>query len=343
MPVATVTLPDGRTMKLGRVPPLTRPQCPLFIDHFDAEAAQPPPPMVDYASKAIAALHQVDMNATLGCCVISGKMHQIGLWTGNDTGTPALASDNEVISQYHAICGPGDNGCQITAVLDHFRSKGLTCGGQIHWIDGYVLVDSTNKLEVQVALYLFGSLTLGFNLPGAWQQSARPGFLWDDTSSPSVGGHDICVVGYDNIGVQVCTWGMLGTITWMALANKRIFEETYAALARDWYGNDQLAPCGVNAETLKADLIKLGGGMIPPLPDPGPPGPPPPPPPPPVHLPPTAAQIKTVVDAAILAGLRATLKHFGTSRLFPPAMVLGAALPVVSTAANQAIDTAFSA
>jgi hypothetical protein len=204
----------------------------------------------------------------------------VGIWTGNETGTPALAVDSEVLNSYHKICGPGDNGCNISAVLDYFKSNGLTVAGQTHKIDGYCAVDGTSKLELQTALALFGSLTLGLNLPGSWANNAKPGFVWDVTSDRSVGGHDICACGYNEQGVQVCTWGMVGTVTWGAMADKNIVEEIYTQLSPDWYAKAALSPLGIDAATLAADLAKLGGGTVPPLPDPTPPVPPTPPTPP---------------------------------------------------------------
>jgi hypothetical protein len=167
-------------------------------------------------------------------------------------------------------------------VLDYFRDNGLLFNGAVKKIDGYVSVDWTNKLEVQVALYLFGAITIGINLPSEWTSSA----VWDLTYSPIVGGHDVTCVGYNEQGVQVSSWGRLYTITWAAFLKSVWLEEAYVMLAPDWYGNDKLAPSGVNADMLAADLAKLGAGTIPPLdPTPVPPPSPGPQPVPPSPIP----------------------------------------------------------
>lgn len=295
MTVATVTLNSGKSVKLGRVRPKARPQCLAFGHYLKRmEGAVLPPPVVDYSAKAMASLSQMLGNDQWGDCVIAGKLHQLGIWSGNDAdhdppGT-VVASTQEAVSQYHAICGPGDNGCNIADVLNVFKSRGLRAGGRVYTIDGYVSVDWTNKLEVQVALYLFGSLTLGINLPQAWLD-APDGGLWDATNSRIVGGHDVCAVGYNETGVVIATWGGLRTITWAAFTSQRWVEEAYAQLAPLWYGSDKLAPCGVAAATLQADLAKLADGTIPPL-DPSPePHPEPPPLPPGPPVPPPAAPL----------------------------------------------------
>ena len=278
-----VNLKDGRMVKLGRIRPKSLPACLRLESYLGfGKAAPTPPTRVDYAAKAKDSLKRMYLNDQYGDCVIAGKAHQVGLWTGNDLGVAALATDDEVYREYQTICGPGDNGCVITDVLDVMRSRGLNLGGQAHKIDGYVAVDCRNVLEVQIAILLFGSLTLGINLPSAWTCTDCD---WNVTNTRIVGGHDVCTVGYDERGVQVSTWGGIVTILWAAFTSPVWIEECYASLSPDWYNDDRLAPNGVNVETLKGDLAKLAYGELPPLPTepppPGPPSPPPPPPPPP--------------------------------------------------------------
>ena len=269
-------------IKLGRRRPKARPPCLRLGVYFDPSRAAPPPATVNYAAKAMASIQRAYLNDAYGDCVIAGKYHAEGVWTGNESGPSgiALGTDQEVYSAYQTICGPGDNGCLITAVLDYFRDNGLTFSGALKKIDGYVSVDWTNKLEVQVALYLFGAITIGINLPSAWTSNA----IWDVTNTPIVGGHDVTCVGYDDQGVQVASWGRLYTITWAAFLKTSWLEEAYVMLAPDWYANNKLAPSGVDAEMLAADLAKLGGGSIPPI------GPTPVPPPSPGPEPPSPPQ-----------------------------------------------------
>lgn len=264
-------------VRLGRRRPKARPQCLRLSAYFDASRAAPPPAVVDYAAKAMASIQRVYLNDTYGDCVIAGKYHAEGVWSGNELGSATLGTDQEVYSAYQKICGPGDNGCLITAVLDYFRDTGLSFNGAVKKIDGYVSVDWTNKLEVQVALYLFGAITIGINLPSAWTTDS----VWDVTDTSIVGGHDVSCVGYNEQGVQVASWGRLYTITWAAFVKTKWLEEAYVMLAPDWYANNKLAPSGVDADMLAADLAKLGGGTIPPIdPAPIPPGPGPQPVPP---------------------------------------------------------------
>lgn len=261
MPVPTVSLPDGRIVHLGRKRPVARPQALRFARYLRA-GATPPPDTVDWGAAATASLSRNYLNDQLGDCVIASAYHATGVWTGNDAGTAAVGTDAEVKSIYHGVCGPGDNGCNITDVLDYRKATGIPLNGKIHKIDGYVSIDWTNKLETMVAIYIFGCLTCGVNLPGGWESSD----VWDVTTSRVVGGHDIPAIGYDkDKGVTIATWGGTRLVTWPAWQSKKWFEEVYAVLSPDWYGLDGIAPSHIDLATLQADLAALGGGNIPPI------------------------------------------------------------------------------
>lgn len=309
MAVASIHVPFlQKQMKLGRRPADPKKRTVQFRNHFRASAT-PPPDKVDYTAKAMASLGRMFLNDQYGDCVIAGKYHALGVWTGNDSSAVVTPTDQEVHQQYQSICGPGDNGCVITNVLDTFQQRGLPANGVVHKIDGYCSVDWTNKLEVQVALYLFGALTIGINLPSEWANNAQPGAVWTPTRSGIVGGHDVTIVGYDQVGVQISTWGMVLTIRWDAFLSRVWVEECYALLSPDWYGSDKLAPSGVNADTLKADLAALAQGNIP---DPGPaPTPVVPPTPTPTPTPTPIAPVYTIDGTVSMPG------WFGATKAMP--------------------------
>lgn len=246
---------------LGRARPRARTAAPA-LEYYYNPSKVVVPDMVDYYSKADAAIRKMYLNDKYGCCVISDRFHSIGVWSANDTGIPIIGTDSEVLAAYR-IWNPGnrDNGCVITDVLDYNRDRGLKMGGQLRKIDGYVAVNWTNKLETQVALYLFGANPIGVNLPQDWLNNA----IWDLTNSPIVGGHDIPVVGFNQDGVQVSSWGRIYTITWRAFVSRKFIEEQYAVLSPDWYNSDKLAPNFIDAATLRSDLTKIGNGTIPPI------------------------------------------------------------------------------
>src|SRR6185436_16391286 len=109
-------------------------------------------------------------------------------------------------------------------------------------------LDHTNKLLVQTAITIFGSLTLGINLPGDWTCT---NCTWDISRQGIVGGHDVCVCGYDEKGVQISTWGGICTITWAAFLSNKWIDECYVQLSPDWYNADNLTPNGINVAALR--------------------------------------------------------------------------------------------
>ena len=132
------------------------------LKHFYSRARDinPPPASVDYSPKAAAALARMYLNDTLGDCVIAGKAHNVGIRTGNESGTPAQFADSDIQSFYERVCGAGDQGCDIAAVLDEEKNNGFLG----HKSDGYTAVDNGNQNMVKVAIDLFGCLTIGVNL-----------------------------------------------------------------------------------------------------------------------------------------------------------------------------------
>src|SRR6185312_13007000 len=108
--------------------------------------------------------------------------------------------------------------------------------------------------------------------------------------------HDVTAFGYDSDGVWIATWGGKRLIAWDAFTSTRWLEECYAQLAPLWYANAKLAPCGVDAAALQADLAKLAGGTIPSI------DPTPTPPVPPVPVPPAPPVYSSYAGTAALSG-----------------------------------------
>ncbi len=268
------TLP--REVRLGRIEPKSRPVAPELRFYLNTGMATGLPDSTNWRAKAAPALARMYDNDVLGCCVISAVAHMFGVWTANDALSTAMATDPEISSQYHAFCGPGDNGCMINSVLDILKTRGMMLGGVLHKIEGYVAADWTNQLETRTVLYLSGASNIGINLPKAWTENA----VWDiptGAGAQIVGGHSVTPIDYAQEGVYVSSWGRLYLVTWPAWTSRTWLSELYMILGPDWWNNDLLAPNGIDVATLRADQIKIGSGIIPPI---GPPGPPPPPPPP---------------------------------------------------------------
>lgn len=285
-------------VKLGRVAPPMKPEVARIEEFFDeSQMASPPPPSINRRAKAAKSLARMYLNNRYGCCVISGKAHNVGLWSANDDDSPGEieATDEEILSQYQGICGRGDNGCMIYRVLDVMKSRGFIAGGKQYKIDGYISADHRNQTLVKVCQYIFGATTIGIDLPRDWTNSD----VWDVTNSRSVGGHDVSPIDYDDKGVYVSSWGRIYLMTWAAFTSTRWVDEFYVMLAPLWYGDNRLAPSGFNVEKMQEALRKIDAGTVPdiePVTPPSPPVPDPPPVGPPVNPPPPTNQGQLVLD-----------------------------------------------
>jgi hypothetical protein len=201
-------------------------------DHLMRGIAEPfggTPIEIDYSAKAIAALGLIYLNATYGDCLPAGAQHTAGVWTGNATGTPVIFTDAQTESNYTGMSGgefnpndpATDQGCDPETALQYLQSTGLLASDGRHKIAGWLGIDATNPVEIRAAVWLEFGPGLALELPDEWVNPtpSESGFVWDIAGDPNPdNGHWICAVGCNETGLQVATWGMIGTITYAAIA-----------------------------------------------------------------------------------------------------------------------------
>lgn len=261
----TTILTSSGTRCLGRVKPKARPRTLHLGNYLDPMLAAALPDSCDYATAALASIKQFFLNDQQGDCVIADLGHAIGVWTANESGSPLIPTDAEIQAMYNKLkAGPGDSGCVITDVLDAWTANGVTVGGQVHKIDGYVAVDWRQKPLIQAAILVFGGVRLGIDLPEAWANTTD-GQTWAATNTRVVGGHDVRGISYDTNGVWIATWAGKRLIPWDVLTTSRYFDEAYTEMSPDWYAKAGSSPAGFDAATLKADLALVGAGTLPPI------------------------------------------------------------------------------
>jgi hypothetical protein len=136
-----------------------------------------------------------------------------------------------------------------------------------------------NQQEVAAAQYLFENLFFGMDLPDKWVDPMpdASGFTWDVAGAPvRENGHCVVGVGYGAKGVTIDTWGLLGTLTWKAIAlycSHASDGGLYTMLSPDEIRKGRIkAPNGVDWDMLIADFNAIGGKVKPPGPKPPGPG-----------------------------------------------------------------------
>jgi hypothetical protein len=292
----------NRNVKFGRRRPVA-PAPRMRFARYLTDAIPAPPAAVDFSAKAAAVLAMIYLNDQLGDCVIAGGYHIVGVETGNATGTPYIASDAVLKADYSAIGGyvdgdpSTDNGCDEDTAIHYWTNHGFANGTKLL---GSLSVDATNAVQVKQAVWLTEEIIICMELPDAYVNPfpGGNGFVWDVAGDPvPKNGHSIMACGYTDKGLIICTWGMLGILTWAALAKYAVTSaggSLNAVLTPDQLAKGQVAaPNGVSWNSIIADFDALGGNV--PIPAPPPPAPPAPP-----SSSVSLAQAETAVKAALL-------------------------------------------
>jgi hypothetical protein len=265
----TVTHPvSGRTFKLGRNP--SPPMRHLRLgDYLKAPELPEPPKACHYSPLAEHGLAMCLGNDRLGDCTAAAAAHLIDLWRGNAASLAPIVTQDEAVAFYSKTCGyvPGneatDQGGDLVTVMTKWRDSGFFADGSSK-IVGWAAVDAANTREVMTALWLFEGLYMGAGLPDAWLDliPEATGFVWSVAGDPDQNnGHCTAAVGYNGAGVQIDTWGMIGTVRWDALAkywSGGAQGELYAILSEDALNRaTKKAASGFDLVALTADLGAL--------------------------------------------------------------------------------------
>lgn len=264
--------------KLGRLAPHDPERHPrLRLGQF-LTALPPVPAVVDYASDV--PTWPMYLNDSLGCCTCSAAGHMVEAWTAKATGTAVMVTDNDVLKAYEDVSGyrPGepwtDQGAVMQDVNAHLMKTGI--GG--HKIAAYAQVDHTNLAEVKAALYLFGEVYVGVNLPNSALQQNEAGQPWTVVADDGgiAGGHAINLARIGPDGMTVITWGA----TQLLEANwwERYVEECWCVFSTEWLTAAGTSPEGIDLAGLSAAYLELTGRPfphirptpVPPVPTPGP-------------------------------------------------------------------------
>jgi hypothetical protein len=240
---------DGRTLKLR--------------DYLPKVLAPVPPPEVSWITEVTD--WGMLANDTLGDCVEAAQLHMIQQET-RYAGTEMVPSNADAVALYSAEGGyvPGqpntDNGTVILTALQYAQQNGVAVGNTLHKLAAYVAVDWTNAKEVQLAIWLFGGILIGIQLPlSAQVQTAwtvPDGGPFGDGSPGSWGGHCVPCFARSPETVSCITWGTRLKMSHNFFAD--YVDEAYALLSTDWINtNSGESPGGFDLEQLQADLAEV--------------------------------------------------------------------------------------
>lgn len=245
-----------------------------FEDYLTGDPLPEPPADADWLSEV--ADWPMYANDRVGDCTVASVGHMIEGFTRYAQSVAVEITEADVLAAYSAVTGyvPGDpstdTGAVIEDILKYWRDHGI--GG--HRILAYGKVDVGNRAHVEQAIYLFGAVNLGVNLPKSAEEQFNAGQPWDYVKGSRIlGGHCVPGMRYGRDGsTDIVTWARVVMMT--ALFWRHYVEEAWFVLTRD--RADQLgnSPSGFNLFQLGEDLAALTGDPNP-IPAPGPTPPPP--------------------------------------------------------------------
>lgn len=241
--------------KLGKLPPKKNLKT-LAMSTF-APVPLPTPPSKTYWEYKVKNWPMY-LNDTLGCCVFAAGGHMEQNWSAH-AGTEIVPVDQDILSAYESVGGyvPGnpstDNGAAITDFLNYWKTKGFANRKILGWISVPL-----NFQAIRQAVYLFGSVDIGINVPSSAMDQFSAGQPWDvvDPDGGIEGGHSIPVMGYGSQGMACITWGK---IQYMSNDFFTTYcDEAYAVVTQDWINQATGKNySGFDLATLQADLKAL--------------------------------------------------------------------------------------
>jgi hypothetical protein len=246
-------------MKMGKLAPKHSEKTLLLSDYQDLSV--PPPPGKVWREYAIpVGQWGVLGNADYGDCTCACAGHIEMLMTAH-TGSMYFPSLGDILAAYSAVSGfdagppvQNDNGAAISDVLEFWRVSGIA-GRKIL---GWAQIDWQNINAVKQAIWLFGALDIGIQLPKSAMEQTNAGQTWEVLSDDGgiLGGHSVPMFGYGSLGANCNTWGARQGMSWDWFA--KYCDEAYAIITQDWINEaTEKTPSGFDLATLQSDLAAL--------------------------------------------------------------------------------------
>ena len=240
-------------MKLGRLAAKRSLKTPALGNYLQISKL-PVPPIKNAWEYAVTAPWQMMKNDQLGDCTCAAAGHMIMNWSAN-TSTVVTPTDDEIIQAYTAVSGydpsngNNDNGAVELDVLNYWKSTGIAG----HKILGFATVDIQNIDQVKAAMYLFGGVYTGFNVPQfIMNDTGNHNWTQQSQDTDIIGGHAVPLFGYGRGGATLVSWGELYTLSWQFW--QTYFDEAYAIVTSDWIKSTGLSPVGIDVNGLLTDL-----------------------------------------------------------------------------------------
>lgn len=220
------------------------------------------------------------LNDQWGCCTCAADANIIEQQTyfGSGKTNEAVIPDSAVLKAYESVGGfnpnsgppgqnPTDQGATVASALAYLKKTGMA-GKKIA---GYGDVEVTEIEKLKTAIWEFGGVSVGLNLPASAMTQFNNGQVWSVVKDEGqLDGHCVYVCGYNPDGFLLYTWDALWYMTngfWNCYA-----EEAWSPISTYWVnGLTGKDPVGVDRVTLGEEFKAVTGQD--PFPAPTPPVP----------------------------------------------------------------------
>jgi len=209
------------------------------------------PRSFDYSNKV--ANYPMALNDTYGDCTIAGIIHMLQLQYAEIGELFQYPGDEAVKEEYFKLTGGADGGLVEADVLKTWMTEGLFNNK----ISAYAPVNIKNKNEMAAAIYLFGTVYLGVELPPDAETQFERGENWHTTfkDEEPTGGHCVIATGCNSFGIEIVTWGATTAMTWDWW--KRYGSEAWVVIPEIFVETDHGPVWNIDILTLQQDLKNL--------------------------------------------------------------------------------------
>ena len=247
-------------MKFGRLPRKFDNRIMSLRDLSHKVTLPQPPPKVDW-TKGITDFGMM-LNDQLGDCTCAALYHARQIWSLNNGGEDTQP-DSMVQSLYEKACGYNpddsstDQGGNEQDLLHYCMKTGMPLAdGSVDKLIGFIEASPQLPDEVKLTVADFGVSYLGITVPSnIMNEFDEPVDVWDyDPNATSLGGHAVIIVGYDETGFTIVSWGQLYKMTYAFLQNN--CEESYALVSSDWLKQGK-TPLGMTLPQLESMMTSF--------------------------------------------------------------------------------------
>jgi len=250
-------------MKFGKLAPSNDERTLNLANYLNLEILPVPPENVGYSDSVVVPWGILG-NDKYGDCVLAGAAHETMLW--NALGQHNVSfNESCVLSDYSAITGfdprrpSTDQGTNVLDAAKYRQKIGIVdTQGNRHKVAAYMKIPAGNTNLHRVAVYLFGAVGIGIEVPKSAQDQFQKHQVWDIPTwfggRRIIGGHYIPIVGFKKSAPFCVTWGRIQPMTEAFF--KRYNDESYVYLSEEMLVNGKNI-VGFDKDQLLADLAAL--------------------------------------------------------------------------------------